>query len=602
MITSASPKCVKFPLSICDTRRNTALRTLRRHKQQHLVLPHFHLSVRASSTQSQQTADVLIVGTGIAGLSAGLRCHHHNLKPLIIEKSTKVGGTSAWSGGGLWIPNNSLHKPRGIMDSPEKALQYLDVLIGDVGPASTPARRQAYVNNGSKMIDYLSEIGMKWIPTPGLPDYHSDLPGALEDGRTVEAGLFDLKKLGRWRRSLNPPSMFAGPPMHIFEGIQASQAASSVQGFMTLTKIVLRWLGLRLLGRDPAALGQSMIGQMLKLNVDKGSEIWTDAGLQRLTVDETGRVTGAIIKKDGRDIGISARKGVILCAGGFAKNATLREKYQQSPTNPAWSSATPHDTGEALQAGIDVGGATALMKEAWWGPTFIDPASGRPYFSMGERGRPHSIIVDSAGNRFMNEAQSYNDTGHAQYARHKTTPAIPAWMIMDSQYTKANPMVMIGPRYSLKKGLKAGFFVQGDTVEELCKRIGVDALGLQRTIERFNGFAKQGRDEDYHRGETAMDRMGGDPAIKPNSSLGSIEKGPFLAMRVYPGDLGTKGGLLTDEHGQVIHTQGHQIAGLFASGNTTASVMGRRYAGAGATLGPGMVFACLAVDRMSGHS
>jgi helvolic acid biosynthesis 3-ketosteroid Delta1-dehydrogenase len=556
-------------------------------------------STSISHRRQTHRADVLIVGSGCAGLSAALRCHLHGLKPLVIEKSDKLGGTSAWSGGGLWIPLNEQYAARGVKDSGEAALQYLDGLVGNIGPASSHERRLAYVRNAHKVVSQLSEMGMKFVPTLGMPDYHTNVPGSVLEGRSIEPAMFDAKLLKDWRVLLNPPTIFAGPPMQIYEGMKAAKI-TSLGGVSMLLKILLRWAGLKLMGRDPVGLGQALIAQFLKANMDRGTEIWRSTALKSLNTDENGNVSGAIVIRNGNELTIDV-KAVVLAAGGFAKNDEMRRKYQQQPTDASWSSVTSNDTGDAIQAGMDVGAATALMEHAWWNPTFLNPVNGKPFISFGERGRPHSIIVDSEGERFMNESDSYNDVGARMYERDQKVPAIPAWLIIDSAFVRRNPLMGIGPRIGEKDGIRINYLYKAASLEELTQKININTAGLLKTVERFNGFAREGKDLDFGRGETAMDRMNGDESSGgPNPNLGPIQKPPFYAIRIYPGDIGTKGGLLTDEHARVLDKQGKPIANLYAAGNTSASVMGKRYAGAGATIGPAVVFAALAVDHAAG--
>jgi helvolic acid biosynthesis 3-ketosteroid Delta1-dehydrogenase len=564
--------------------------------------PHYQYSLfSTSSSHRAQThrADVLIVGSGCAGLSAALRCHQHGLKPLVIEKSDKLGGTSAWSGGGLWIPLNEQYAAQGIQDNEEAALRYLDGLIGDVGPASSPERRLAYVRNAHGVISELSKMGMRFVPTVGMPDYHTDVPGSVLEGRSIEPAITDAKLLRDWRELLNPPTIFAGPPMQIYEGMKAAKI-TSLGGVSMLLKILLRWAGLKIIGREPVGLGQALIAQFLMANMDRGTEIWRSAALKDLTVDDDGKVSGATVVHDGNEIMIDAN-AVVLTAGGFAKNDEMRRKYHQQPTDASWSSVTSNDTGDAIQASMAIGADTALMEHAWWNPTFLNPVNGKPFISFGERGRPHSIIVDSEGERFMNESDSYNDVGARMYERNSKVPAIPAWLIMDKAFIKRNPLMGIGPRIGEKDGLRINYLYKAASLEELTQKINVDTEGLLKTVERFNGFARQGKDLDFGRGQTAMDRMSGDETSGGrNPNLGPIEKPPFYAIRIYPGDIGTKGGLLTDEHARVLDKKGKPIRSLYAAGNTSASVMGKRYAGAGATIGPAVVFAALAVDHAAG--
>lgn len=587
-------------------------------------------SLSSPSTQTQRhfTPDVLIVGSGGAGLSAALRCHLHGLRPLLVEKADTLGGTTAWSGGGLWVPNNNVHprlRRREVKDKDsddhddeeKRALQYLDALVGDGMPASTPQRRLAFVRNAHRIIDDLALMGCRWIPTLGMPDYHGELQGSVSDGRSIEAALFDAKTLpGKARTLLRPPSpVFAGtPPMHIWEGTIATRV-SSLHGLAMMAKIVLRWVGWKIAGRDPRGMGQALVGWLLKANLDRETEIWRGAAMKTLQVGADGAVTGATITRRNdqgkdEDVIVAPTTGtVVLCAGGFAKNDSMRRRYHSitAPTDVSWSSAVPEDTGEVIMSGIeDAGAATALMDEAWWIPTFIDPTTGVPFIGFGERGRPGTIIVDSQGKRFFNEAESYNDAGAHMRAREASgVSAIPAWLVADSSFPRRNPWVTVGPHIDQKTGIRTNFLYMAATLEELASKINVDGGGLVKTVERFNGFAHEGRDLDFARGETDMNRLSGDIGANGrkgllNPCLGPLVKPPFFALRLYPGDLGTKGGLLTDEHARVLDKQGVPIKGLYAAGNTSASVMGTRYAGAGATIGPAIVFAALAVDHAAG--
>jgi succinate dehydrogenase/fumarate reductase flavoprotein subunit len=543
--------------------------------------------------------DVLIIGAGGAGLLAALRCHHHGLKPLIIEKTDKVGGASAYSGGALWIPNNHLQKPQEDGDSPVKALQYLNGLIGDeVGPASSLERRQAYVDSAPQMARFLSALGFRWRPSKGYPDYHPELPGGQEQGRSIEGDVFDIRQLGEWRQHLNLSPSYPIPPLFGYEAGIITRAGTSLAAFGSLMRVLLRFVTHKALGREAATLGVSLVGQLLALNLKHGTTIWRNSPLESLLNGPDGSIVGAVITHDGQKKEVLAKYGVLLCAGGFAKNQKMREEYQEGPVNTSWSSVPPGDTGDAIQAGMAVNAATALMDDAWWGPTMMDPVTG-PYFALWDRARPSSICVDAAGQRFMNEAESYVDAVHHQYERHRKIKAIPAWMIVDSNFRRRYPISTLLPRASPKSAIESGFLFMGDTLDELAQKIGVDKDGLSKTITRFNYMAKRGIDEDFGRGSTAYHRFFGDPTSVPNACLGPIERPPFYAVKMYPGDLGTKGGLLTDAHGRVLDKQQHEpIRGLYASGNTTASMMGRRYAGAGATLGPALTFAYIAVDHM----
>lgn len=551
------------------------------------------------TTDVAATTDVLIIGSGGAGLLAALRCHYHGLKPLLIEKTDKIGGATAYSGGAVWVPNNHLQKLEEDGDSTAKALQYLNSLIGDeVGPASSPERRRAYVENAPQMARFLDRLGFRWRLSKGYPDYHPDLPGGREHGgRTMEGEVFDLGQLGDWRQHLNLSPAHPIPPLFGYEAGKITLAGTSLGAFAALMRVLLRFAVHKILGRKPVTMGLSLVGQLLALNRKHKTTIWRNSPLESLLTSSDGSIVGAVVCQDGQKKKVLVKHGVLLCAGGFAKNQKMREEYQEGPIDISWSSVPPGDTGDAIQAGIAVNAATALMDDAWWGPTMMDPVTG-PYFVLWDRARPFSICVDAAGQRFMNEAESYVDAVHHQYERHRKTKAIPAWMVVDSNFRSRYAIQTLLPRVSPKAALESGFLFMGNTLDELAGQIGVDKEGLSRTIARFNDMARAGVDEDFGRGSTAYHRFFGDPKLLPNPNLGPIERPPFYAVRIYPGDLGTKGGLLTDELGRVLDKQHEPIRGLYASGNTTASMMGRRYAGAGATIGPAMTFAYVAVDHI----
>ncbi|MEM5774926.1 MAG: FAD-binding protein, partial [Anaerolineaceae bacterium] len=284
---------------------------------------------------------------------------------------------------------------------------------------------------------------------------------------------------------------------------------------------------------------------------------------------------------------------VILAAGGFARNNEMRQRYHPHPITADWTVATPGDCGDAIRAGIKAGAATALMDDAWWGPCFID-SKGVSQFMIWERSFPYSIIVDSAGKRFMNESASYVDCGHWQYERNRQVPAIPAYLITDAHHRRYYPLGVGLPGVTPKAYYESGMLTRADTLEELAQKMGIDPQGLRDTVLRFNQHAVQGKDPDFQRGESAYDRIYSDPRIKPNPNLAPLTKAPFYAVRVWPGDLGTKGGLLTNEHAQVLRDDGSVIPGLYAAGNSSASIMGRTYPGPGSTIGPAMVFGMIA--------
>ena len=539
--------------------------------------------------------DVLIVGSGGAALTAALVVKERGYEPLVVEKTPFVGGTTAWSGGGLWIPNNPISRAAGTEDSFEAALQYLNEVIGDVGPASSPERRRAFLEYGPQMVRFLQGLGFRWRAARGYPDYYPERPGGSANGRGIEGALFDGKQLGPWlaRLHLNPST--PPFPLHTNEAPVFALMLRTPTGFMTLLRVMWRLVATRARGGVPLTLGASLVGQLLWLCLQRGVTIWVESPMAEL-IAENGAVVGAVIQHQGRRVRVRARGGVLLAAGGFAHNQAMREQYHPHPITTRWTSAPPSDTGDAIRAAQALGAATALMDDAWWGPTAITP-QGRPQFILWERSFPFGIIVDSRGQRFMNESASYVDCGHAQYARHQEVPAIPAWLIIDAKHRRFYPFGFLPPMITPRSATGPEYLVKAATLRELASRIGVDPDGLERTVTRFNRMAATGRDEDFHRGDSAYDRFYSDPRVGPNPNLGALDRPPFYATAIYPGDLGTKGGLLTDEWARVLREDGKPIPGLYATGNTTASVMGRTYPGPGSTIGPACVFGYIAMQH-----
>jgi helvolic acid biosynthesis 3-ketosteroid Delta1-dehydrogenase len=546
---------------------------------------------------------VLIIGSGAGALTASLRATKLGLRNMVVEKESTLGGASAISGGGLWIPCNPVSAAHDITDSHEDALMYFEQAVGDVGPASSIEKRRAFLNNGSRMVSWLQNEGFQFHFSKGYPDYYPAMKGAFGrgGGRTIESKVFNLKKLGAWRTKL-PVS---GVPLAIYtnDAPLFSRVTSSIGAFAEATPKVLA-LALKMMrGQDLASFGRALIGQLLHLNLvaNTAADIRLETALVRLIETPAGDVIGAELGTPNGLRTVRAEKGVILAAGGFARNQKMREQYLPSPATTEWTSSPAGDTGDAIQEGMRLGAATSLLDDAWWGPTIPDPVTGRVSFALIERARPHCFIVDSTGSRFMNEAQSYTDAGHDQYDRNRKTNggAIPAYLIMDRSH---RDKYMLGGLFAHQKPSKemldAKRIFTAPTLEALAAQIGVDAAGLRATADRFNAMCAEGVDKDYGRGAYAYDNFFGDPKCRPNPNLGPVAKAPFYAVPVWPGDLGTKGGLLTDEFQRVVKDDGKPIPGLFAIGNTAASIMGRTYLGAGSTLGPAMTHAYIAVNNM----
>ncbi|KAH7383067.1 extracellular 3-ketosteroid 1-dehydrogenase [Cadophora sp. MPI-SDFR-AT-0126] len=547
---------------------------------------------------SDDTYDVVIIGAGATGLVSALRAHFHGLRSLLIEKSTHVGGASAVSGGGVWIPNNHLSQRAGVQDSIPNALNYLENIVDDVGPASSRERKMAFLTEGPKMVKWLEDEGFEWVHSTGYPDYYVEKNGGAV-GRTIEGKVFDLKKLVEWQDFMMKRKAVGTFAMYTHEYRFVVNFKRTWQAFGVFMVVMLRTMFWKFWGCLPVTLGMSLVAQLLLLAKLRGIELWRGCPMVKLHVED-GIVTDVVVRKDGVDTLVRAKRGVVLCAGGFAKNYTMRQEHTKGPVSDKWTSVPDGDLGDAIQAGQEIGGAVALLDDAWWGPTFINPQTGETHFALVERSLPHSITIDSRGKRFMNESQSYVDCGHAQYERHRTVPAIPAWFIFDSQHRNKYMLWSYTPGKTPEEAFSSGLITKAYSLSELADKTKIDAENLASTVQRFNAMASIGKDEDFNRGGYVYDRYFGDASSKPNPNLGPLAEAPFYAIQVWPGDLGTKGGLLTDQHGRVVKQDGTPIEGLYAAGNSSASVMGRTYPGAGGTLGPAMTFAFAAMNHVAG--
>jgi 3-oxosteroid 1-dehydrogenase len=365
-------------------------------------------------------------------------------------------------------------------------------------------------------------------------------------------------------------------------------------------RVFLRTRVARLRRRDLLTNGASLIGQMLKVLIDHGGEppIWTNTAMDDLIVED-GRVIGARLTRDGTSLNVRARKGVLLAAGGFSHNAEMRRRYSGDQPNEAmWSLANPGDTGEVLQTAMRLGAKTDLLDEAWWLPTvFVADPRAR---SVGSgRQRPGAIYVDGTGKRFCNESNSYVEVGKAMYAN----KAVPCWQVFDEGYlgryvSGANPFQK---RTIPEAVIEQGAVKRADTIGDLARQIDVPAEALEQTVKRFNEFAVKGLDPDFGRGQSAYNICLGDPGYKPNAALGPIDRAPYYATQVFPADVGTCGGVITNEHAQVLDESDRVIDGLYATGNITATVMGRNYLGAGGSIANTMIFGYVAARHAAGR-
>ncbi len=543
--------------------------------------------------------DFVVCGGGGAGMTAALAAARQGLSTVVIEKTDWFGGSTARSGGGVWIPGNSVLRRAGVKDTPEQASTYLAHVAGD---GVKLARQQALLAHGPAMLDLVRSacpVEFAWVP--GYADYYPEAPGGLASGRSVEPRLLDGRVLGAELDRLNPAYLPAPAGVAITQYAYRwlSLGTRHPRAVWAAARVAVRTAKTRLLRRRTLSLGQALAAG-LRAGLDSaGVPVWLGTPLTGLVVED-GRVTGVQATRDGAPVTIMARRGVLVATGGFERNAAMRAEYQRQPIGVDWTVGSPGNTGDGIVAGQEAGAALDLMDDAWWGPSI--PLTGGPYFCLAERSLPGCILVNAAGQRFVNEAAPYVDAVHAMYDGHTDDkPHIPAWLITDQRYRNNYVFAGLPPRKSLpRRWFAAGVVFRGPTLADLAGQIGIPAEGLAETVERFNGFARKGRDEDFGRGDSAYDRYYGDPRCRPNPNLAPLDEPPFYAVKIVPGDLGTKGGLRTDERARVLRQDGTPIPGLYAAGNASAAVMGHSYAGAGATIGPAMTFGYIAALDAAG--
>jgi 3-oxosteroid 1-dehydrogenase len=556
-----------------------------------------------------ESYDIVIVGSGAAGASAALRAAELGMSVIILEKAHKFGGTSATSGGVLWVPNHQL-TPND--DSREKALHYLDNLIKE--PVQR-ARLEAYVDEAPKMVHFLKSTGVDIVPS-AWPDYYPAVAGSRTD-RSLICNTFDGRELGDMFPLMREQyARFKVLNRYSMDVMEFFAMSTRGPGWVrTFLNMAWRYWSDRstrkISGRDRRfTQGAALMGHVYKQVFARKVPLRLETKLEDLIV-ESGKVTGVTVSNFGRRYDIKAARGVILAAGGFEWNQELRDRFYPVPGLTRHSS-TPEDgnRGEGLIAGMKIGAATEHTSQGWWIPTMQMPMPNSSNFeeihqAAFDVGRPHSVAVNRNGVRFTDEAAGYDDFGKAMVADQlKTGANTPCWLVFDGtfreKFTAGGIMpTILMPDSKIPVDWWDHYIFRADTVEALAAKIHVPVDALNKTVADMNEYARTGVDPQFGRGSNIYDQMFGDANVKPNPCLGPIDRPPFYAVAINCGDLGTKGGLKCDERARVVDDSGQPIPNLYAAGNQTGSPFGEWYPGAGATIGPAMTFGYIAANDIA---
>ena len=558
--------------------------------------------------------DLLVVGSGAGALSTAVTAAHLGLKVIVVEKDPNYGGTTAWSGGWMWIPRNPLALQGGIAEPIEKPLSYLRHELGEQFDES---RARMFLTHGPRMVRFFQEhTALQFIDGNSIPDFHGRTPDAVLGGRSVCAAPFDGRLLGPRIQQLKTPlheTTFLG--MGIASGAEIRHFFNALRAWASfwyvakrVARHLLDWVfhgrGMHLVN------GNALVAAMAKSAFDLGVEIRVNCPAVRLLTENTSdrqtKVIGAVVLHQGSEISIRAKRGVMLATGGFPHDAD--RKRQLLPHDPTgaqhFSAASRGNTGDGMRMGESVGAvvATDLKHAAAMAPVSLVP---RPDDSVVhfphliERGKPGLIAVTRFGRRFVNEADSYHDFMQGLLQALPEGEPVQAWLVVDHRFIRRWGLGAVKPApVPMHAMLANGYLVRGQTLSELAEKCGIDAVNLSATVARYNTMADIGYDGEFAKGQTAYNRMQGDAShTGRNPCMAPLQDGPFYAVRVVAGSLGTFAGLRCNEHAQVLDAQGNAIDGLYAGGNDLSSVMGGNYPSGGITLGPAMTFGYLAAHH-----
>jgi succinate dehydrogenase/fumarate reductase flavoprotein subunit len=555
----------------------------------------------------QMNVDVLVVGTGASGMSAAVTAASQGLKVLVVEKAPVFGGTTARSGGWLWVPGTHLATEQGLTEPPGAARAYLKDQAGTHFDAQ---RVDAFIANGPKALEFFTRnTCVQFDMPPVFPDYHAEAPGGLPGGRSMVTRPFDARELGDRVKHLAPPvpeltvfGMMLGSGKELWHFLRAFK---SLESFL----FVARRLGRHLLdvlrhGRGMTLTnGNALAGRLAKAGMDLGIPVWLSSPVTRL-VHEGERVVGAIVQHEGQEIQVRAARGVVLACGGFPHDIERRKAlFPHTPTGHEHYTPSPApNTGDGLRLAEAAGGWVdpTIPNAAAWCPTSLVPRKDgtqgvMPHFI--DRAKPGVIAVTADGRRFANEALSYHDFVQdlVKACKARGQSDFSAWLVCDHKHLREYGLGAAAPfPLPIGRHLRSGYLKHGATLVELAGVMGVPADTLVQQVQTFNRDASTGLDSQFAKGSTAYNRYQGDSLVKPNPCMAPIAQGPFYAIRIVIGEIGTFAGLATDAACRVITRDRHVVPGLYAVGNDAASIMGGNYPGAGITLGPAVTFGYVA--------
>ena len=555
--------------------------------------------------QEVMNVDVLVIGTGASGMATAVTAASQGLKVLVVEKEARFGGTTARSGGWLWIPGTRLATEQGITEPPGAAKDYLR---HEATTHFDEKRIDAFLENGPKAIDFFTKNTCVQFDMPAVfPDYHAEATGGQPGGRSMVTRPFDGHQLGKRIKQLAPPlpeltvfGMMLGSGPEIKHFMRAFKSPTS---FVYVTKrLTKHFIDVVRNGRGMTLTnGNALAGRLAKAGMDLDIPVWLSSPVKKLVVEYDG-VSGALVQHEGKSVRVNAARGVVLACGGFPFDVERRKQlFPHAPTGKEHFSPSPEtNTGDGLRLAEAVGGRVdgTIPHAAAWVPTSVttrkDGSKGvMPHFI--DRAKPGVIAVTAKGKRFANEGNSYHDFVQSMVAACAGEPEVSAWLVCDHKALRNYGLGCVAPSpLPIGRHLRSGYLKRGASVGELAKAIGVPPAVLETTVRDFNQAAAKGEDPDFGKGSKAYNRYQGDALVQPNPCLAPLEAGPFYAIKLVVGDIGTFAGLVTDEHTRVLNSAGQPIKGLFAVGNDAASVMGGNYPGAGITLGPALTFGYVA--------